>query len=128
MRSCWPGRALIGGCIGVSFSRWGLTYFSALRIIIVRGSDTQKAVNPTNKWELKKRGWVARFSPFFFGEVSMSFSFYMVDADYCDYLRKSDPCVPYTMENKPKINKKLLAFYPPICYHLNVVTKKEMVL
>ena len=30
----------------------------------------------------------------------MSFSFYMVDADYCDYLRKSDPCVPYTMESK----------------------------
>ena len=30
----------------------------------------------------------------------MKFSFYMVDADYCDYLRKSDPCVPYTMERK----------------------------
>lgn len=30
----------------------------------------------------------------------MGFSFYMVDADYCDYLRKSDPCVPYTMEQK----------------------------
>ena len=30
----------------------------------------------------------------------MSFSFYMVDAAYCDYLRKSDPCVPYTMERK----------------------------
>ena len=30
----------------------------------------------------------------------MSFSFYMVDAVYCDYLRKSDPCVPYTMEQK----------------------------
>lgn len=30
----------------------------------------------------------------------MSFSFYMVDAEYCDYLRKSDPCVPYTMDRK----------------------------
>lgn len=30
----------------------------------------------------------------------MNFSFYMVDAAYCDYLRKSDPCVPYTMERK----------------------------
>ena len=30
----------------------------------------------------------------------MNFSFYMVDSDYCDYLRKSDPCVPYTMESK----------------------------
>ena len=30
----------------------------------------------------------------------MNFSFYMVDAAYCDYLRESDPCVPYTMERK----------------------------
>lgn len=30
----------------------------------------------------------------------MNFSFYLVDADYCDYLRKSDPRVPYTMERK----------------------------
>ena len=30
----------------------------------------------------------------------MNFSFYMVDSDYCDYLRKSDPCVPYTMDKK----------------------------
>lgn len=30
----------------------------------------------------------------------MNFSFYMVDPIYCDYLRKSDPCVPYTMEKK----------------------------
>lgn len=30
----------------------------------------------------------------------MSFSFYMVDSDYCDYLRKHDPCVPYTMDHK----------------------------
>ena len=30
----------------------------------------------------------------------MNFSFYMVDASYCDHLRKSDPCVPYTMDQK----------------------------
>lgn len=30
----------------------------------------------------------------------MSFSFYRADADYCDFLRKSDPCVPYTMDKK----------------------------
>ncbi|MCI8296306.1 MAG: type III toxin-antitoxin system ToxN/AbiQ family toxin [Lachnospiraceae bacterium] len=30
----------------------------------------------------------------------MSFSFYTVDAGYCDYLRKRDPCVPYTMDQK----------------------------
>lgn len=30
----------------------------------------------------------------------MNFSFYMVDSDYCDYLRKSDPSVPYTMDRK----------------------------
>ena len=30
----------------------------------------------------------------------MNFTFYMVKAGYCDFLRKSDPCVPYTMEQK----------------------------
>lgn len=30
----------------------------------------------------------------------MSFFFYMVDSGYCDYLRKTDPCVPYTMDQK----------------------------
>lgn len=30
----------------------------------------------------------------------MNFSFYMIDSEYCDYLRKSDPCVPYTMDQK----------------------------
>ncbi len=30
----------------------------------------------------------------------MSFSFYRVNADYCDFLRKNDPCVPYTMDSK----------------------------
>lgn len=36
----------------------------------------------------------------------MNFSFYTVDTCYCDYLRKSDPRVPYTMdckENRPFI-------------------------
>lgn len=30
----------------------------------------------------------------------MSFSFYTVETAYCDYLRKADPCVPYTMDQK----------------------------
>ena len=30
----------------------------------------------------------------------MGFSFYRADADYCDFLRESDPCVPYTMDKK----------------------------
>ncbi len=30
----------------------------------------------------------------------MNFSFYMVDTEYCDFLRKSDPCVPHTMDHK----------------------------
>ncbi len=30
----------------------------------------------------------------------MGFSFYCVDADYCDFLRKKDSCVPYTMDAK----------------------------
>ena len=50
------------------------------RIIIVKSRDTQKAVYPTREWELKKRGWIAGFSPIF-GEVNMNFSFYRVDAN-----------------------------------------------
>ena len=30
----------------------------------------------------------------------MNFSFYTVDPAYCDYLRKTDPRVPYTMDQK----------------------------
>ena len=30
----------------------------------------------------------------------MNFSFYTVDPAYCDYLRKTDPRVPYTMDKK----------------------------
>ena len=30
----------------------------------------------------------------------MRFSFYRVSADYCDFLRKVDPCVPYTGDQK----------------------------
>lgn len=30
----------------------------------------------------------------------MNFSFYKVDAAYCNFLRETDPCVPYTMEQK----------------------------
>ncbi len=30
----------------------------------------------------------------------MKFAFYTVDSSYCDYLRKYDPLVPYTMDKK----------------------------
>lgn len=30
----------------------------------------------------------------------MNFSFYRADSEYCNFLRKSDPCVPYTMDKK----------------------------
>lgn len=30
----------------------------------------------------------------------MNLSFYTVDPAYCDFLRESDPCVPYTMDAK----------------------------
>lgn len=30
----------------------------------------------------------------------MSFSFYTVKTEYCDFLRKQDPRVPYTMDKK----------------------------
>lgn len=30
----------------------------------------------------------------------MNFSFYRINADYCEFLRNADPCVPYTMQDK----------------------------
>jgi protein AbiQ len=30
----------------------------------------------------------------------MSFAFYRADTDYCNFLRESDPCVPYTIDKK----------------------------
>ncbi len=30
----------------------------------------------------------------------MKLSFYTVDTQYCEYLRKFDKCVPYTMQSK----------------------------
>ena len=27
----------------------------------------------------------------------MHFSFYLIDTDYCNFLRETDPCVPYNM-------------------------------
>jgi protein AbiQ len=38
--------------------------------------------------------------PLFLAEEKMNLSFYRVGADYCDFLRKTDPCVPYTMDKK----------------------------
>jgi protein AbiQ len=32
----------------------------------------------------------------------MSLSFFSVDTAYCEFLRKSDPCVPYTSDKKEK--------------------------
>ncbi|MDR1320575.1 MAG: type III toxin-antitoxin system ToxN/AbiQ family toxin, partial [Gracilibacteraceae bacterium] len=66
---------------------------------------------PYHEWELKKRctlpevgvkkvaGWVCESPTCFYGE-RMGFSFYHTNTDYCDFLRKSDPCVPYTMDQK----------------------------
>lgn len=30
----------------------------------------------------------------------MNFSFFVVDSKYCDFLRTTDPCIPYTMDKK----------------------------
>ena len=29
-------------------------------------------------------------------------SFYIIETEYCDFLRKTDPCVPYTMDQKAR--------------------------
>lgn len=51
----------------------------------------------------------------------MQFSFYKADATYCDFLRKTDPCVPYTMnekENRPFVGIifqiKNINYYAPL--------------
>lgn len=48
-------------------------------------------------------------------------SFVLVDSKYCDYLRKSDPCVPYTMDrksNRPFVGILLqingMSYYAPL--------------
>lgn len=48
-------------------------------------------------------------------------SFVLVDSNYCDYLRKSDPCVPYTMDrkaNRPFVGVLLhihgMSYYAPL--------------
>ena len=40
----------------------------------------------------------------------MKFSFYCADDEYCDFLRKSDPCVPYTMDKKRNQTKRSISF------------------
>lgn len=55
----------------------------------------------------------------------MKFSFYMVDANYCDFLRKSDPCVPYTMEHKairPFVG--IVFMVNNICYYAPLTSPK----
>ena len=63
----------------------------------------KKAVYPTSKWERKKYR-AGLYSPVFLylyeKELHMHFSFYIIDSDYCSFLRKADPCVPYTMDRK----------------------------
>lgn len=48
-------------------------------------------------------------------------SFVLVDSEYCDYLRKSDSCVPYTMDrksNRPFVGVLLqihnMSYYAPL--------------
>lgn len=41
----------------------------------------------------------SRVQPFL-RSITVNFSFYTADARYCDYLRKTDPRVPYTMDGK----------------------------
>jgi protein AbiQ len=81
---------------------------------------TEKAENPAKsqrgngksgepcqiaKWERKKQS-VGDFQSstlcFWKGQSFMSLSFFLVNADYCDFLRKADPRVPYAGRDKAK--------------------------
>ena len=64
-------------------------------------------------------------------------TFVLVDADYCDYLRKSDPCVPYTMDkksNRPFVGILLkihgMSYYAPLsspkAKHLNMKNQIDL--
>ena len=51
----------------------------------------------------------------------MRLSFVLVDSAYCDFLRKTDPCVPYTMDkksNRPFVGILLqvgaMSYYAPL--------------
>lgn len=57
---------------------------------------------PTVKWELKKlRLGFQTSRSLFLRMIKMGrLTFVLVDSSYCDYLRKSDKCVPYTMDKK----------------------------
>ena len=70
-----------------------------------------------------KKGWDWGFiSQSFFEEHKMErLSFVLVDSKYCDYLRKSDLCVPYTMDkksNRPFVGVLLqihgMSYYAPL--------------
>ncbi len=56
-------------------------------------------MNPTIKWERKKWAGSFGFSPFLKGKT-MNLRLYNVDPKWCDYLRKFDHRVPYTMDEK----------------------------
>ena len=94
---------------------------------------------PTNKWERKKRRLGFYTSASFISEsVNMErLTFVLVDADYCDYLRKSDPCVPYTMDkksNRPFVGILLkihgMSYYAPLsspkAKHLNMKNQIDL--
>lgn len=50
----------------------------------------------------------------------MKFFFYRADSKYCDFLRKTDKCVPYTMDKKasrPFVERKeIIKIYFRISY------------
>ena len=70
----------------------------------------EKEVYPTVKWELKKFRETFCF-PFLFNIkylknlcesviIQMNLSFYNIDINYCEFLRKYDKNVPFTTDNK----------------------------
>ncbi len=63
-------------------------------------SESQKSGVPYHEVGAEKRRVRLLLDPPFYIGGSMNFSFYKVNTAYCDHLRKFDPCVPYTMDQK----------------------------
>jgi protein AbiQ len=79
----------------------------------------RQAVTPTNSGNPKSKGLGISPGPFFGG--AMKLALYCVDPDYCDFLRKTDPCVPTTRDDKAKrpfvgvlISLQNMDYYAPL--------------
>ena len=61
-------------------------------------SESKKSGVPYHEWELKNEG-PGQTGSLYTGAM-MNLKFFCVDKGYCDFLRQTDPCVPYVHDEK----------------------------